>query len=69
MAITNCHIEGCALKPYAPAGTRALCKPHFLSFVTWRRRKGPTMFHRYAALAMEQRDTMLAEWQKTVKVE
>jgi hypothetical protein len=54
---------------YAPAGTGSLCKPHFLEYVKWRRRKGPQMFRTYGAMTMEQRDTVVAEWSKTVKVE
>jgi hypothetical protein len=69
MAPSSCLIEGCTAKAYAPAGTGALCKQHFLNFVTWRRRKGAMMFYKYGALAMEERDTVLAEWQKTVRVE
>jgi hypothetical protein len=69
MATSSCLIEGCTGKTYAPAGTGALCKQHFLNFVTWRRRKGPMMFYKYGALAMEERDTMVAEWQKTIRVE
>jgi hypothetical protein len=66
MATSSCLIHGCTVKAYAPAGTGALCKAHFLSFVTWRRRKGPGMFYKYGALPMEERDAVLAEWQKTV---
>lgn len=69
MATPSCLIEGCTGNPYAPAGTGTLCKAHFLSFVTWRRRKGAAMFYKYGALAMGERDTVLAEWQKTVKTE
>jgi hypothetical protein len=69
MATDGCLIEGCTFKIYAPAGTRALCKEHFLHFLTWRRRKGPGMFFKYGAMPTEERDTLVAEWQKTVKVE
>jgi hypothetical protein len=69
MSETPCLIQGCTVKTYAPAGTGALCKEHFLSFVTWRRRKGPQMFYKYGAMSMEQRDALVADWQKTVMVE
>jgi hypothetical protein len=65
----RCLIEGCRARPYAPAGTGALCKEHFLSFVTWRRRKGPAMFRSYSAMTMEQRDAVVAEWGATIKAE
>jgi hypothetical protein len=64
----NCLIQGCQAKVYAPAGTQAVCKEHFLSFLTWRRRKGPQMFTHYAGLTMEQRDSITAEWSKTVSI-
>jgi hypothetical protein len=64
-----CLIAGCTSRTYAPAGTGSLCKQHFLSFVTWRRRKGPTMFSKYGAMTMEERDTIVAEWAKTVQLE
>ena len=57
----NCLIQGCQGKVYAPAGTQHVCKEHFLSFLTWRRRKGPQMFIHYAGLTMEQRDSIAAE--------
>ena len=62
-------IERCPGKVYAPAGTGALCKEHFLHFVTWRRRKGPGMFYKYGALGMDERNAIVAEWRKTVTVE
>ena len=62
----NCLIQGCHAKVYAPAGTQSVCKEHFLSFLTWRRRKGPQMFTHYAGLTMEQRDPITAEWAKTI---
>lgn len=46
-----------------------MCKEHFLDFVRWRRRKGPGMFRTYGAMTMVQRDTVVADWQKTVKIE
>ena len=64
----NCLIQGCQGKVYAPAGTQHVCKEHFLSFLTWRRRKGPQMFIHYAGLTMEQRDSITAEWSKTVSI-
>ncbi|BCA56189.1 hypothetical protein W02_33290 [Nitrospira sp. KM1] len=63
----RCMIHGCQGKVYAPAGTQNVCKEHFLSFLTWRRRKGPQMFLLYAGMSMEQRDTIAAEWQQTVR--
>ena len=64
----NCLIQGCQAKVYAPAGTQSVCKEHFLSFLTWRRRKGPQMFTHYAGLTMEQRDSIATEWAKTISI-
>ena len=64
----GCMIEGCQAKVYSPAGTQHVCKEHFLSFLTWRRRKGPQMFIHYAGLSMDQRDGIAAEWAKTVSI-
>ncbi|HSA65407.1 MAG TPA: hypothetical protein VLE25_12010 [Nitrospira sp.] len=64
----SCMIQGCQGRVYSPAGTQHVCKEHFLSFLTWRRRKGPQMFTHYAGLTMEQRDSIAAEWSKTVSV-
>jgi len=64
----NCLIQGCQAKVYAPAGTQHVCKEHFLSFLTWRRRKGEHMFLHYAGLTMEQRDSIAAEWSKNVSI-
>ena len=64
-----CFIPDCPAKVYAPAGTGALCKDHFVDFVKWRRRKGTQMFHKYGAMTIEMRDTVAAEWKKTVAVE
>lgn len=64
----NCMIQGCQAKVYSPAGTQHVCKEHFLSFLTWRRRKGAQMFVHYAGLTMEQRDPIAAEWSKTVSI-
>jgi len=69
MTGTTCQIHGCSGRTYAPAGTGALCKEHFLSFLTWRRRKGPQMFYKYGAMSMDQRDIVMADWQMTVKVD
>lgn len=60
-------IYGCPARVYAPGGTGALCKEHFVNFVNWRRRRGPAMFNKYAAMTMEERDAVVAEWSKTVK--
>jgi hypothetical protein len=62
-----CVVEGCKTPVYAPAGTGSLCKDHFLNFLTWRRRKGPAMFSKYAAMSMEERDTVMAEWRQTLR--
>jgi hypothetical protein len=64
----TCMIQGCQAKVYSPAGTQHVCKEHFLNFLTWRRRKGPQMFVHYAGLTMEQRDSIAAEWSKTVSI-
>ena len=69
MTDQRCMIGGCPNRVYAPAGTQAVCRDHFLNFLTWRRRRGPQMFLKYAAMTMEQRDTITAEWQKTVRIE
>jgi hypothetical protein len=71
VAIMNdltCMIQGCQARVYSPAGTQHVCKEHFLSFLTWRRRKGQQMFIHYAGLTMEQRDPIAVEWSKTVTV-
>ena len=65
----TCLVPNCTQKPYAPAGTSAACKDHFLDFLKWRRRKGAQMFHSYAAMTMPERDGVASEWLKTVKVE
>jgi hypothetical protein len=62
-------IQGCQAKVYAPAGTQSVCKEHFSNFLTWRRRKGPQMFLKYAGMTMEERDTVAAEWAKIVRIE
>jgi hypothetical protein len=65
----TCLIEGCQAKVYAPAGTHSVCRAHFLSYLTWRRRKGPQMFMKYAGMTMEERDSLVAEWANTIRVE
>jgi len=65
----SCLIQGCTNRVYAPAGTGSLCKEHFLNFLTWRRRKGTGMFQKYAAMTMDERDAVVLEWGKTVKVD
>jgi hypothetical protein len=64
----TCMIQGCQAKVYAPAGTHSICREHFLSYLTWRRRKGPQMFMKYAVMTMEERDPLVAEWDKTVTI-
>lgn len=61
-----CLIDGCQARVYAPAGTRSVCKDHFLGFLTWRRRRGPQMFRKYAGMTMEERDVIAAEWLQTL---
>ena len=68
MSDMSCMIQSCQGRVYAPAGTHNVCKEHFLSFLTWRRRKGPQMFTHYAGLTMEQRDPIATEWARTVVV-
>ena len=65
----NCLTKGCQAKVYAPAGTTVSCREHFLNFLTWRRRKGPQMFMKYAGMTMEERDPVSAEWPKTIQIE
>jgi hypothetical protein len=62
----TCLVRGCTFRIYAPAGTASLCKEHFLNFVTWRRRKGPQMFHKYGAMPTSERDIIVAEWMKSL---
>ncbi|MEE8126644.1 MAG: hypothetical protein V3T42_12595 [Nitrospirales bacterium] len=62
-----CLIGGCTEPLYAPAGTRSVCKEHFLQFLAWRKKKGGLgMFKRYSALPMEERDTTVDEWGNSV---
>ncbi len=69
MSEQSCLIQGCTNRVYAPGGTGYLCKEHFLNFLTWRRRKGTGMFQKYAAMTMDERDAVVLEWGKTVKVD
>ncbi len=69
MLDTSCCVLNCLERPYAPAGTRSVCKDHFLSFLTWRRRRGTQMFHTYAGMTMEERNTIAAEWVKTIRTD
>lgn len=62
----RCFIEGCTNQAYAPGGTASLCKEHFINFVTWRRRRGPAMFTKYAGMTMNERNTIVMEWRKSV---
>jgi hypothetical protein len=41
-------------------------RKRFLSYLTWRRRKGPQMFMKYAGMTMEERDPLVAEWANTI---
>ncbi len=68
MSNQTCVIQDCKAKVYAPAGTGSVCKEHFLDFLKWRRRKGPQMFHKYAGMTMEERDTVANEWKATVRI-
>ena len=67
MSDQTCLIGGCTQPLYAPAGTRAVCKEHFLDFVKWRRKKGGmAMFRKYSAMTMEERDPTVDEWAQTI---
>jgi hypothetical protein len=67
MNVDACLIGGCTEPLYAPAGTRSLCKGHFLHFVAWRRKKGGLgMFKKYSAMSMEERDVIVEEWANTL---
>ncbi len=65
----TCLIKGCQARVYAPAGTHSICREHFLNYLTWRRRKGPQMFMKYAGMTMEERNPLVAEWANTIRVE
>jgi hypothetical protein len=63
----SCLIGGCTETIYAPAGTQSLCKEHFLQFLMWRKKKGGlSMFKKYSAMSMDERDTIVEEWTHTV---
>ncbi len=67
MSTELCLIGGCTEPLYAPAGTRSLCKEHFLLFLAWRKKKGGLgMFKKYSAMTMDERDTIVEEWAHTV---
>ena len=67
MTTETCLIGGCTEPIYGPAGTRSLCKEHFLQFMGWRKKKGGLgMFKKYSAQTMEERDETVEEWAKTV---
>ena len=63
----TCLIGGCTQPVYTPAGTRSICKEHFLDFLLWRKKKGGMpLFKKYSAMSMEERDPTVDEWAKTV---
>ncbi len=67
MATESCLIDECPDALYAPAGTRSLCKDHFLQFLMWRKKKGGLgMFRKYSSMPMDARDTIVQEWTSTV---
>ena len=67
MSTETCLIGGCTHSYYAPAGTRSLCKQHFMEFLHWRKKKGGmAMFKKYSAMTMEERDPTVDEWAKNV---
>lgn len=67
MSPQTCLIGGCTQPVYAPAGTRSLCKEHFSDFLLWRKKKGGmSLFKKYSAQSMEERDPLVDEWAKTV---
>jgi hypothetical protein len=69
MNTETCLIGGCTEPLYAPAGTRSLCKEHFLAFMIWRKKKGGLgMFKKYSAQTMEERDTTVDEWAKSMMI-
>ena len=69
MSDQACLIQGCKGGVYAPAGTGVLCKDHFIDFVKWRRRRGQAVIDKYAGQTMEERDSTVEEWKRTVKVD
>ncbi len=67
MSTDNCLIGGCTEPLYAPAGTRSLCKDHFLQFLAWRKKKGGlSLFKKYSAMSMEERDATVEEWGQSI---
>lgn len=67
MSDTDCMIQGCAHRAYAPAGTGQLCKDHFSDFVKWRRKKGGmSMFRKYNGMTPTERNATVEEWGKTL---
>ena len=44
-------------------------KPFLNYHLSWRQRKGPQMFMKYAGMTMEERDPYVAEWANTIRVE
>jgi len=67
MTTETCLIDECPDALYAPAGTRSLCKEHFLQFLMWRKKKGGLgMFRKYSSMPMDARDTIVEEWTGTV---
>jgi len=69
MSDQQCMIEGCPKRAYAPSGTGQLCKDHFSDFVKWRRRKGGmSMFRKYNAMTMEERHSIVQDWERTLAV-
>ena len=67
MSTEPCLIQGCTQPYYGPAGSRALCKEHFLDFLNWRRKKGGLgMFKKYGAMTMVERDPTVDEWASTI---
>ena len=65
----TCLIKGRQGRVRAPAGTHSICREYFLGYLTWRRRKGPQMFMKYAGMTMEERAPLVAEWANTIRVE
>ncbi len=69
MSTEGCTVQFCRQSVYAPAGTGSVCRAHFMDFLTWRRRRGLQMFMKYAGMTMPERNMIVEEWKKTVKVE
>ena len=67
MATESCLIDECPDALYAPAGTRSLCKEHFLQFLMWRKKKGGLgLFRKYSSMPMDVRDPIVEEWTHSV---